>query len=272
MFSLLRVFIILSCSFVLIDVLGRVNYDVELLNAAENGEHDRIDFIVNSGAYLDVRNNYGVTPLIWAANNGHILTLKALLNRNPDIEAAANNGKTSLLWASTWGHLDIIEVLLEKGANIEAQDKMGLTSLMCAAANNHLEVVKLLLKYNASTLVINNQGGTASSISKVKGHMDIYDLIIGVQNKQIISKYILSVNKFIDYMLYAAPFDMYFMFSDYCMWLFLYLYNVWIDAIRTADSYVSHAIELIDLYIYGMKCVNGLCSSANISEDFVKDL
>ena len=238
-----RIFIYLSF-YTLIHVLCKLNYDVELLNAAENGEYNRIDSIVNNGAYLDVRNNYGVTPLIWSANNGHIKTLKAIINRNPDIEATANNGKTSLLWASTWGHVDIMEYLIEKGANIEAQDKIGLTSLMCAVQYNHINAVELLLKYNVNTLVINNQGGSAASIARVKGHLDIYDMLILVQNKQIINKYMLYIDSCKNYILNSSIYisDFQQLTIDWTEFLFQFVNSV-INDMLIKIEYIFHTNE-----------------------------
>ena len=41
------------------------NWDYELLKAAEIGDTDRVAEVLDKGAVIDCRNNFGVSPLIW---------------------------------------------------------------------------------------------------------------------------------------------------------------------------------------------------------------
>lgn len=158
-------------------VCGEVVYDVELLKAGEHGFANRIDSIINHGACVEVKNNFGVTPLIWAANNNHLETMKALINRGADVEAKANNGRTPIMWAATWGHVAIAEHLLSVGAKIDTADKEGLTALLLAVMNNHVEMVRLLLKSGADTNVVTSQGGTIFTIAAAKNNQDILNAL-----------------------------------------------------------------------------------------------
>jgi ankyrin repeat protein len=69
------------------------NIDGELLSAAETGNTERAGEMLRKGAVIDCRNNYGVSPLIWAANNNHMETLQLLVKNNADKEAKSNDGR-----------------------------------------------------------------------------------------------------------------------------------------------------------------------------------
>ena len=156
---------------------GEVVYDVELLKAAEHGHADRVDYIINHGAFVEVKNNFGVTPLIWAANNNHLETMKTLLNRGADIEATANNGRSPLMWAATWGHMNIAEHLLSIGVNMEVADKDGMTALLLAVQNNRPRMVSLLLNNGANVSAVNSLGGNSRSIAAAMGHQMLVDML-----------------------------------------------------------------------------------------------
>jgi hypothetical protein len=81
---------------------GAFNANHELLLAARNGDAGRIRHMIEVGAYLEARNNNGVSALILAANNGHLNAVKMLLENYADIEARSNDGRTPLIWAAHW--------------------------------------------------------------------------------------------------------------------------------------------------------------------------
>ena len=152
------------------------NFDVELLQSAENGDFSKALNSINSGAYIEVRNNFGVTPLIWAANNGHLSILKLLVERHALIESQSNDGKTALIWAARWGHIPIVDYLLLQGANKEAKDKEGMNALLYATKHHHIDIIHLLVQYNANIFGTNNYGGDMKSIAVSSNYTDIIDI------------------------------------------------------------------------------------------------
>ena len=62
---------------------------------------EEIRSLINSGADLNVRNKYGVTPLRMASQNGHTEVVTLLLVANADVSAAnTKDGATPLILAS----------------------------------------------------------------------------------------------------------------------------------------------------------------------------
>jgi ankyrin repeat protein len=72
--------------------------------------------------------------------------VKLLLEKGADLEAKDEFGRTPLSWAAEEGHEGVVKLLLEKGADLEAKDEFGQTPLSRAAESGHEAVVKLLEK------------------------------------------------------------------------------------------------------------------------------
>ena len=60
----------------------------------------------------------GWTPLMYAARLGQIEIAKELLKKNANLEAQNHAGLTPYLWAAYAGHVDMMKLLHESGADI----------------------------------------------------------------------------------------------------------------------------------------------------------
>ncbi|KAK0716794.1 heterokaryon incompatibility protein-domain-containing protein, partial [Lasiosphaeria miniovina] len=101
------------------------------------------------GASIDLKDNYGWTPLSRAAESGHEAVVRLLLEKGASIDLKDNYGRTPLSRAAANGHEAVVRLLLEKGASIDLTDNYGWTPLSRAAANGHEAVVRLLLEKGA---------------------------------------------------------------------------------------------------------------------------
>ncbi|KAK7409434.1 hypothetical protein QQX98_008395 [Neonectria punicea] len=59
----------------------------ERLRAAESGHEGIVKLLLEKGANVEAKDDYGWTPLLWAAENGHEGIVKLLLEKGADIEA-----------------------------------------------------------------------------------------------------------------------------------------------------------------------------------------
>jgi len=115
-----------------------------LINAAKEGDLKQVQELVDKGADVDAKNDYGKTALMEAADKGHLEVVKLLLNKGADVNARQKEGGTALTWAALSGRVEVVKLLLEKGAEFDVRGQNILTALFLSAARGPLEMVKLL--------------------------------------------------------------------------------------------------------------------------------
>jgi Ankyrin repeats (3 copies)/Ankyrin repeats (many copies) len=103
----------------------------------------------HEGIYVNYKNSYGYTPLLWAVKNGRETVVKLLLkHKGIDVNSKDNSGSTPLAQAAEIGNETLVKLLLEhKGINVNSKDIWGATLLLLAAATGYEEVVRLLLEH-----------------------------------------------------------------------------------------------------------------------------
>lgn len=132
------------------------------------------DVLVNAGAKLNLRNNYGETAIMLASYNGLRDIVEKLYVKGAEIN---HNGWNPLIYAATNGHVDIVQLLLGGGVQINATSENGTTALMMAARSNHSDAVKVLLKNGADPNIRNESGGTALKWALARNYHDVVELL-----------------------------------------------------------------------------------------------
>jgi uncharacterized protein len=94
----------------------------ELMNAAANGDNEKVFEILNGGLDINVRFERDHSEL---------------------------SGMTVLMIASLRGYENMVEALIKRGANVNLKHYSGDTALMMAASNPNAKIVKALLKAGA---------------------------------------------------------------------------------------------------------------------------
>ena len=84
--------------------------------------------------------------LLEAASNGQTDIVKAFLDKGANIEVKNEVGATPLIFASAKAHPGIVKLLVDRGANVNARTNTGITPLIAAASAGNQEIVKLLLR------------------------------------------------------------------------------------------------------------------------------
>ena len=166
-------------------VLSMLDVDPELVSAA--GDHDKTALhwaaemddsvtaavLLDAGADIEARTDWGATPLEWAAVMGSEQVGDLLLGRGAygyNVVTAAGLGKISdvqtmtepnaepvakelisqaLHSAARNGHVETVAYLLEQGGDIDAKGFFGATGLHWAAINGYKEMVDFLVERGA---------------------------------------------------------------------------------------------------------------------------
>jgi len=155
-----------------------------LHDAALEGHGEVIDVLLRHQAEIDVRDQFGYTPLALAAWIGHLEVAVRLLQGGADPHARENDGCSILYIAARRGHAVIVECLL--GAGLDPQNGMvnGLTALHVAALNGHLNVVETLVYAGANLWVQDPIGRTAIDYAEQFGHPKVVAFLEEIINLQ----------------------------------------------------------------------------------------
>ena len=131
--------------------------------AAEEGDEQVVDMLLNKGAEVDARDKKGNTPFMYAAKLGNTSVCKLLIEGKADFTLLVKD-KSALDKAAMYGHKDTCKLLLERAAKREEEENKetgqrllnratsesyeGLMAL--TARYGHHEVCELLLGYGVS--------------------------------------------------------------------------------------------------------------------------
>lgn len=84
----------------------------------------------------------GMSSLHHAANDGDTDQVESLLDKGAGINDRDDDGMTPLHRAAMWGYTETVRILLEHGADYTLRDDYGMTAFDWAKANGHLNVAK----------------------------------------------------------------------------------------------------------------------------------
>ncbi|KAG0412381.1 hypothetical protein HPB47_010485 [Ixodes persulcatus] len=81
---------------------------------------------------IEMKDEGGLTPLLWASAHGQLSTVRLLVDRGARVQATGNRGETALLLASAGGHSHVVRHLIQHGARPNLADQVGASSLSSA--------------------------------------------------------------------------------------------------------------------------------------------
>jgi ankyrin repeat protein len=152
-----------------------------LVAAAAANDLASIRILIEKGAAVNVNDEAGRTPLMFAAGNDNLKAVELLLAKGADVNAVSaekfetvKNGPialgnlTALLFAASAGGPDVAKALLDAGAKVNAEDVRQMTPLMLAVATDHANprTVRLLLQRGADLGKKDRTGLTAADWAK----------------------------------------------------------------------------------------------------------
>ena len=129
-----------------------------LFMATLKEQNDVVQYLIERGSKVNVKNRYGVSPLLLCAEGANETLVKLLVsvgadvNMSPSGELAVEHilaGQTPLYGAAKKGHYHICKFLIENGALVNAETMTGATPLYTAVEEGHFEISQLLIEYGA---------------------------------------------------------------------------------------------------------------------------
>lgn len=121
--------------------------EASAVHAIEGGDMPALLRAIEDGAYVNIHNAAGWTPLIFATAMGDVAAVQSLLQRGAEPDRQENDGWTALMFAASNGNEKLVTTLLQAGASAgmrcgTAGD--GPNAREIAAKEGHAEVAELI--------------------------------------------------------------------------------------------------------------------------------
>ena len=149
-----------------------------LYQAAGTGDIKQLQSLISSGADVNVKNEYGYTPLHRAAEHGYKAVVELLIANGANVNAKDKAKQTPLHRALRWGQSNVAELLMAKGADVNAKDRNASTPLHYATSWGHYNIAKLLIATGADVDAKRENGETPLHYAARGGHVNVAELLI----------------------------------------------------------------------------------------------
>lgn len=160
--------------------------------AVEKSKSDMVKLLLAKGATVDVRDQYGCTPLHRAAGNQWLFEMMPfLIDAGADINARNKKQQTPLDGAvkNQWCSKSV-NLLLSKGADVNIQDSDGRTPVMSAVikggsgGGGNLAILGSLLKSGRADLSIRDKSGRTAMDWASKENIRALELLLDYGGKK----------------------------------------------------------------------------------------
>ena len=150
-----------------------------------NSPTSAVEAFIASGADVNARDRYGMTPLLFACLSHDLKVTRSLIAAGADVSATDSSRRNCFLAAaeraSTAANSTTISRLLgsltEAGADLNARDRNSRTALMMAAAHGDYWMAKNLLELGADTDLTDTHGLTALDHARANYHVALVELL-----------------------------------------------------------------------------------------------
>lgn len=115
---------------------------------------------------IESRNSEKMTPLHLAAAHGYIEIVRLLLEHGADLEAKDEYGDTPLSWAIGDECAPIVHLLLKHGADVNTQNAVLKSTPLHEAVYDDAGIARLLIEYGANMEALDNCGETPLMIAR----------------------------------------------------------------------------------------------------------
>lgn len=148
--------------------------------AAIKGCTELVEYLVHIGIDVNLTNNKGDTPVLWAARWNHLQTARSLIYLGANLQHQNDKGSSPLYWAVRYGFEDMVELLINEGkADVHQERTMGLRSpIVLAATLGYATITEILLKNGANANIKIGGGFTPLHYAAMEGNKETLSVLI----------------------------------------------------------------------------------------------
>jgi hypothetical protein len=143
-----------------------------ILEAARNGDFEKIKELVNRGANINATTDTGINVFM-ALNSRNVQVYEYLYEKGANINATDLFGRTALMFSSQNGDIEEVKFLIKKRVNVNQKDRDNRTAIFYAAISGEMKIVKLLVENGAVTKIVDLMNETPLSLAKKNKYKEI---------------------------------------------------------------------------------------------------
>lgn len=148
-----------------------------VLKASKENNIKLIQEYINHNGSLDIQNEKGYSPLIFAAYYGHEKMVKLLLKSGADSCLKDRRGNSALMGAIFKGHLSIAYELMNSRCDIDSRNKSNQTALMYASLFGREKLVRKLMDKGASPKALDLSGNNSIDLAKKQDNFTVVNIL-----------------------------------------------------------------------------------------------
>jgi ankyrin repeat protein len=132
--------------------------------------------LLNHNAEVNVKDNRGMTALMYASLGGHSAVIELLIS---DVDSQDDDGNSALMKSCDQSevHYKTIKLLLEKKATVNLRSKKGWSALMFVVNQGNLEVAKMLRQFGAEVDVQSDEAESPLKVAKTHNFSSIIEFL-----------------------------------------------------------------------------------------------
>ncbi|XP_050965475.1 ankyrin repeat family A protein 2 isoform X1 [Labeo rohita] len=145
-------------------------HSLSIHQLAAQGEMVFLASRIEQESVINLQDEEGFTPLMWAAAHGQIAVVEFLLQSGADPHLLAKGRESALSLACSKGYTDIVRMLIDCGVDVNEYDWNGGAPLLYAVHGNHVRCVEILLESGADPTMESDSGFNAMDMAVAMGH------------------------------------------------------------------------------------------------------
>ncbi|TWW66358.1 Ankyrin repeat family A protein 2 [Takifugu flavidus] len=155
-------------------------HSLSIHQLAAQGEMVFLASRIEQESVINLQDEEGFTPLMWAAAHGQIAVVEFLLQNGADPNLLAKGRESALSLACSKGYTDILKMLIDCGVDVNEYDwvkKNGGAPLLYAVHGNHVRCVEILLESGADPTIESDSGFNAMDMAVAMGHRNVQQVM-----------------------------------------------------------------------------------------------
>jgi len=140
-----------------------------------------INLFIQQHANINIQNNKGFTPLMYACQNCNKDVVKLLITNGADINKINHNNQTAIMLACFELNRETVNLLIEKGADLDIQDTLQqdtALSLACKHDDSNIIIKDLIKQGKANINIPNEKGNTPLIIACQNDNINIAKFLV----------------------------------------------------------------------------------------------